>query len=39
MLLAMETNTGIDVYEKCSFRELREYIKTYNRLAEKRKGG
>lgn len=36
MLLARETNTAIDYYEKCSFRELQRHIRTFNRLAEKK---
>jgi len=38
MLLARETNTGIDYYEQCSFRELQKYIRTFNRIVEKSGG-
>ena len=36
MLLAKETNTGIDYFEKCSLRELQRHIKTFNRLNDKK---
>ncbi len=36
MRLAVETNTGIDYYEKCSFGELMGHIKTFNRIFEER---
>lgn len=37
MFLAMETNTSIEFFEKCTFIELNEYLDTYNRIIEKRK--
>lgn len=36
MILAMKTNTDIRHYENCTFGELQNYIRTFNRIAEKR---
>ena len=36
MVLAMETGTGIEFYENCTFAELERHIATFNAITDKR---